>query len=164
MRFRCQVTRSSGVSTRGIRGFQDDRTSDAPSGCSADLPRGGGVDTARGSWLAGSHPEVTRKSRWSERLVGAPLGARARTLFCFGALFHDVIKTQLRVDGAGFLCQGDVANPKAETTDRMLLRPLCNNVTKILMIKSHNLRFRIKGFDVCLVLSLHTALQLSTCM
>lgn len=30
------------------------------------------MDTARGSWLAGSHPEVTRKSRWSERLVGAP--------------------------------------------------------------------------------------------
>lgn len=111
--------------------------------------------------------EVTRKSPGSlggQRGWWGPPGARARTLFCFGALFHDVIKTQLRVDGAGFLCQGDVANPKAETADRMLLRPLCNNVTKILMIKSHNLRFRIKGFDVCLVLSLHTALQLSTCM
>lgn len=107
-----------------------------------------------------SHPEVSVV----REAGGGPPGARARTLFCFGALFHDVIKTQLRVDGAGFLCQGDVANPKAETADRMLLRPLCNNVTKILMIKSHNLRFRIKGFDVCLVLSLHTALQLSTCM
>lgn len=57
--------------------------------------------------------------------------------------------------GTGLLGQGNVSDPKAvkeETSNRMLLCPLCNNVTKILMIKNHNLRFRINGFDVCLAL------------
>lgn len=53
--------------------------------------------------------------------------------------------------GAGFVRQGNGTDPKAikeETSNRMLICPLCNNVTKILMIKSHNLRCRINGFDV----------------
>jgi hypothetical protein len=54
--------------------------------------------------------------------------------------------------GAGFVCQGNVTNPKAikdETSNRMLICLLCNNVTKILM-KKYNLRLRINGFDVWL--------------
>lgn len=108
----------------------------------------------------GKSPEVTAIRDAGRR----PLGSTRTNPFCSGALFHIVIKTPLRVDGAGFVCQGNVANPKAETSDGMLLCPLCNNVTKILMIKSYNLWFRINGFDVCLVLCLHITLQLSTCV
>lgn len=57
--------------------------------------------------------------------------------------------------GPGFLCQGHVTTPKAveeETSNRMFVCPLCNNVTKLLMINTHNLRFRINGSDVWLAL------------
>lgn len=65
--------------------------------------------------------------------------------------------------GAGFIRQGNGTDSKAikeETSNQMLICPLCNNVTKILMIKNHNLRFRINGFDVWLVFSLHVVSQL----
>ena len=64
--------------------------------------------------------------------------------------------------GAGFIRQGNGTDSKAikeETSNQMLICPLCNNVTKILMIKNHNLRFRINGFDVWLVFSLHVVSQ-----
>lgn len=74
-------------------------------------------------------------------------------------------KTELRVDSCKILSEfpGNVTNPKAikeDTSNRMLICPLCNNVTKILMIHSYNLRFRINGFDVWLAL-LHTVFGFS---
>lgn len=84
-----------------------------------------------------------------------PLGAALQSLPVWAPPATIVLRYGWELMGAGFICQGNVADPKAiqeETSQRMLICPLCNNVTKILMIKSHNLRFRINGFDVWLAL------------
>lgn len=104
---------------------------------------------------ANTWQEATCKSQPLQVLAEAPWEQ-----FCKSFLFWPLVQ-QSYYNTAGSRWVQDsrakemLLNPKAieeETSQWMLICPLCHNVTKILMIKSHNLRYRINGFDVCLLL------------
>lgn len=99
--------------------------------------------------------EATWMSQWL-KVLAEPPEEHFRKSFLFWHLVQQCYQNPAAsLMGTEFWGQGNVTDPKAvteETSNRMLLCPLCNNVTKILMIKSHNLKFRINGFDVCLAL------------
>lgn len=98
---------------------------------------------------------ATWMSQWL-KVLAEPPEEHFRKSFSFWHLVQQCYQNPAAsLMGTEFLGQGNVTDPKAvkdETSNRMLLCPLCHNVTKILMIKSHNLKFRINGFDVCLAL------------
>lgn len=50
---------------------------------------------------------------------------------------------------------------KKKTSNQMFICPLCNNVTKILILQSYNLKFRINGFVVWHTLTLYVVSQFS---
>lgn len=96
-------------------------------GSSFNLPRKGLVDTGAGTWQ-----EATWKPQQLKVLVEA-LGSGFTNASCTTLLLRHSWEEMM---GAGLLCQGSVTNPKAiqyETSNRMWICSLCNNVTKILI-------------------------------
>lgn len=101
--------------------------------------------------LARSHLQVPALTG----IGGATVGTVLQILPVLAPCTTVVLQYSWESMGAGFTCRGNVtksqSNRRRDLTADVNLS-LCHNVTKILMIKSHNLRFRINGFDVCLVL------------
>lgn len=127
-------------------------TDSSPSGSSSDLPRQR-VWTLPASTWRGSRVKIAVVEGYWQRLPRSSFP----NPHCLAPDTTILFKHSWELTGAGFLRQGNGTDPKAikeETSNQMLICPLCNNVTKILMIKSHNLRFWINGFDVWLALSL----------
>lgn len=133
-------------------------TSSSAPGSSSDLPWAEGVDLPLGA--PGWRPPGNHSGwRYWQR---CPTGI-SPILLIWHLVHQYLLRHSWELMGAGFIRQGNGTDSKAikeETSNQMLICPLCNNVTKILMIKNHNLRFRINGFDVWLVFSLHVVSQL----
>lgn len=93
-----------------------------------------GVDTPLRA-LAGSQAGVP-----VVKAIGrGTLGAVSQILPVLAPCTTILLKSSWALLSTEFLCQGDVTNPKAvkeETSNQMLICRLCNNVTKILMMKS----------------------------
>ena len=90
-----------------------------------------GVDAPR-EHLAGKRQE-NRSGYWQRLLRSSFPNPR-----CLAPGTTILFKHSWELTGARFLRQGNGTDPKAikeETSSRMLICPLCNNVTKILMIK-----------------------------
>ena len=108
-------------------------TRSSPSGSSSDLPRQR-VWMLPGSTWRGSGMKITVVEGYWQRLPRSSFPNPHRLAPGTTILF----KHSWELTGARFLRQGNGTDPKAikeETSNRMLICPLCNNVTKILMIK-----------------------------